>query len=67
MKRTVFAKVHVRIRPSQDVLVGLVVLLIQLAARRRASLPVGHGREVRPLQIGLTLGLPGLFGNQVIV
>ena len=38
MERPIFAKMHVRILPGEDALVGLVILLIQ---------PCGHGVERR--------------------
>ena len=65
--RTVLAKANIRIRPRQDVVVGFLVLLIHLVSQGgQRGLPVGDG-EVRPLQIGRTLGLPLLFGDQVVI
>ena len=68
VERPIFAKMHVGILSREDVLVGLVILLIQLRgqdAERRW--PIRHCREVRPLEIGITLRLPDGLRNEVIV
>ena len=68
MKGAVFPKVHVRIVASQNPPIRLLVLLIELYGERvEGRLPGGHCGQRRTLQIGFTMGVPGLFGNQIVV
>ena len=53
---------------SQNPPIRLLVLLIELDGERvEGRLPGGHCGQLRALQIGLTMGVPGLFGNQIVV
>jgi hypothetical protein len=68
VERPIFTKMHVGIGPREDVLVGLMILLIQTCGQSvKGRWPIRHGREVRPLEIGVALRLPGGLRNEVIV
>ena len=68
MERSIFAKLHVGIRPSEDMLVRLVILLIQPGGQGgQRRWPIRHCGEVRTLEIGVALRLPGGLRNEVII
>ena len=68
VERPVFVEMEVWIRPVQEVLIGLVVLLIKpLGERVQGLLAVGHRLQVRTLQILVSMGLPERLGNQIVI
>ena len=68
VKGAVLPKVHVRMVASPNPPIRLLVLLIELEGEGvEGRRPGGHWGQLRTLQRGCTMGVPGLFGNQIVV